>query len=90
MDDSERAGQERSAACGAAFQCRAGRSQCAVHVVERLLNHRSGMIRGVAAIYNRFDYWSEREAAAQMWGRYVASLVSSEERSNVVVLRGTS
>ena len=50
----------------------------AVHVVERLLNHRSGTIRGVAAVYNRFDYLSEREAAAEAWGRGVIKIVTDE------------
>ena len=61
----------------------------AVHVVERLLNHRSGTIRGVAAIYNRHDYMSEREAAAEAWGRYVASLVTNSNGGNIVPLRST-
>jgi len=62
----------------------------AVHVVERLLNHRSGTIRGVAAIYNRHDYWTEREAASEAWGRYVGSLVSGgKSAKNVVPLRTT-
>lgn len=55
----------------------------AVHVVERLLNHRSGTIRGVAAIYNRHDYMSERETAAEAWGRYVTDLVNGGQPSNV-------
>lgn len=49
----------------------------AVHVVERLLNHRSGSIRGVAAIYNRHDYKAERRAAVEAWAAYVLGLVSS-------------
>jgi integrase len=28
----------------------------AVHVVEAALNHKSGSIRGIAAVYNRYDY----------------------------------
>lgn len=59
----------------------------AVHVVERLLNHRSGTIRGVAAIYNRHDYLAEREAAAEAWGRYVTDLVEGKRAGNVLHLR---
>jgi integrase len=33
------------------------------HVVERLLNHASGTISGVAAIYNRFSYADEMRDA---------------------------
>jgi integrase len=45
------------------------------HVVDRILNHVSGTIRGVAAIYNRHAYLEERKAALEAWGRYVESLV---------------
>jgi integrase len=43
----------------------------APHVVEAVLNHRSGTIKGVAAIYNRFDYADEKRAALEAWGRHV-------------------
>jgi integrase len=46
------------------------------HVVDKLLNHVSGTIRGVAAIYNRFEYLDERRAALEAWGRYVRELVA--------------
>ena len=42
------------------------------HVVDKILNHASGTIRGVAAIYNRFEYRDERRAALEAWGRFVA------------------
>jgi len=35
----------------------------APHVADRVLNHTAGTIRGVAAIYNRFEYLDERKAA---------------------------
>jgi hypothetical protein len=41
------------------------------HVVDRILNHVSGTIRGVAAVYNRFDYLDERRRALEVWARYV-------------------
>jgi integrase len=44
------------------------------HVVDKILNHTSGAIRGVAAIYNRFAYMEERRAALEAWGRYVSNL----------------
>ena len=47
----------------------------APHVVDRILNHVSGTIRGVAAVYNRHAYIEERKAALDTWGRYVESLV---------------
>lgn len=50
----------------------------AVHVVERLLNHRSGTIRGVAAVYNRHEYWQERVRAADAWASYLARLLDGQ------------
>ena len=34
-----------------------------IHVTEKLLNHVSGTISGVAAVYNRHDYWEKMRAA---------------------------
>jgi hypothetical protein len=51
------------------------RSNIAPHVVDRILNHVSGTIRGVAAVYNRHAYLEERKAALEEWGCYVESLV---------------
>ncbi len=45
------------------------------HVVDRILNHVSGTIRGVAAVYNRHAYLEERKAALEAWGRHVEALV---------------
>ena len=55
------------------------------HVVDKVLNHSSGAIRGVAAIYNRFEYLDERRAALEAWGRYVCDLVSTQ-KTNIVML----
>jgi integrase len=47
----------------------------APHVADKVLNHTAGTIRGVAAVYNRFEYLGERKAALEAWGRFVESLV---------------
>ena len=39
------------------------------HVVEAVLNHRSGTIRGVAAVYNRYTYAAEKRARFDAWAR---------------------
>jgi hypothetical protein len=39
-----------------------------------VLNHVSGTIRGVAAIYNRFEYLEERQAALSAWGLHIQNL----------------
>jgi integrase len=57
------------------------------HVVDKVLNHVSGTIRGVAAVYNRFAYLEERRAALEAWGRYVTELMSPAA-ANIVALRG--
>ena len=46
----------------------------APHVVDKILNHKSGAIRGVAAVYNRHGYLEERREALEAWGKRVMSL----------------
>jgi integrase len=70
----------RTAATGMA------RLNVAPHVVDKVLNHVSGTIRGVAAVYNRFEYLEERRAALEAWARYVENLVAPAP-ANVVTLR---
>ena len=57
----------------------------APHVVDKILNHSSGKIAGVAKIYNRFEYLPERKAALEAWARHVESLIRVTS-SNVVEL----
>ena len=45
-------------------------------VVDRILNHVAGSVRGVAAIYQRGEYLTDREAALGAWGEFVECLVS--------------
>jgi integrase len=59
----------------------------AVHVVEAALNHRSGSIRGIAAIYNRYSYDVEKCAAMTAWARHVQAIVSGETAANVVSIK---
>jgi integrase len=69
----------RTAASGMA------RLNIAPQVVDRILNHSAGTIRGVAAVYNRFEYQDERRAALAAWASYVTSLLTPVP-SNVVPL----
>jgi integrase len=57
------------------------------HVIEAVLNHASGTIKGVAAVYNRYSYSDEKRAALGAWGRRVERLATGEAVSNVVALR---
>jgi integrase len=45
----------------------------APHVCDRLLNHVTGAIQGVAAVYQRAEFAPERKAALEAWGSWVAA-----------------
>jgi integrase len=47
-----------------------------IHVTEKLLNHVSGTVSGVAAIYNRHAYMDEMRAAIINWEKRVAEIVA--------------
>ncbi|WP_298917803.1 tyrosine-type recombinase/integrase [uncultured Roseobacter sp.] len=47
-----------------------------IHVTEKLLNHVSGSISGVAAVYNRHSYIDEMRAAVAAYDEYLAKLLS--------------
>ena len=46
----------------------------APHVADKILNHHTGTISGVAAVYQRHEFFSERKDALHIWGRHVTSL----------------
>jgi integrase len=48
----------------------------APHVIERLLNHVTGQISGVAAIYNRAKYFDEMAQAMQQWEARLAEILN--------------
>jgi hypothetical protein len=48
----------------------------APHVIERLLNHVTGAISGIAAVYNRARYMDEIRDAIEKWDAKVAALVA--------------
>jgi integrase len=56
------------------------------HVVDKILNHTAGTIRGVAAVYNRAQYGEERRDALAAWGRAVEAIVTDRPAGNVVPL----
>jgi integrase len=47
----------------------------APHVADKILNHQSGTISGVAAVYQRHDFLAERREALERWGAYVSELI---------------
>ena len=60
----------------------------APHVIEKVLNHSTGQISGVAGVYNRYAYLDEKQAALNTWARKLESIVRASEAGNVVELRG--
>lgn len=44
------------------------------HVVEKILNHTSGIVSGIAAVYNLFQYQAERREALDKWGEFLDDL----------------
>jgi integrase len=56
------------------------------HVADKILNHQSGTISGVAAVYQRHDFLDERNGALERWGAHVAKIVfdASSDRQNTI------
>jgi integrase len=53
------------------FATRLAELGVAPHVIERLLNHVTGTVSGVAAVYNRASYLAEMRAAIEVWEAYL-------------------
>jgi integrase len=54
----------------------------APHVADKILNHQAGTISGVAAVYQRHEFLSERRAALDVWGAHIGQVLGemSEDR----------
>lgn len=48
-----------------------------IHVTEKLLNHISGTVSGVAAVYNRYSYLDEMRAAMRQHDEFLAQLTTT-------------
>jgi integrase len=46
------------------------------HIADKVLNHKSGSISGVKAVYQRAEFLDERKAALDAWGMFVSLLAS--------------
>jgi len=53
------------------------------HIVEAVVNHKSGHKAGVAGIYNRATYEPKKRTALDAWSKYVEALVSGEAPTTV-------
>ena len=49
-----------------------------VHIVEAMLNHKSGSISAVGKIYNRYSYLKEMRTASLLYEQHIAKLVDAE------------
>jgi integrase len=49
----------------------------APHVADKVLNHQTGTISGVAAVYQRHEFLVERKDALECWGTHVAGLLKN-------------
>jgi integrase len=55
----------------------------APHVVEKVLNHKSGIISGVAAVYNRYAYVNEKRWALDAWAKHLEELIRTAKQSSM-------
>jgi integrase len=49
----------------------------APHVADKVLNHQSGTISGVAAVYQRHEFMKERQQALELWGEHIDGLTGA-------------
>jgi integrase len=54
------------------------------HVGDKILNHQSGTISGVAAVYQKHEFLAERKDALERWGRHVADIIATSSKSHFV------
>jgi integrase len=61
----------------------------APHVADKILNHQSVTISGVAAVYQRHEFLAERQAALDLWGAHVGQLleeISHDHRMDLKIV----
>jgi integrase len=59
----------------------------APHVADKILNHQSGTISGVAAVYQRHQFLAERKVALEKWGAHVSGLLTKTTSARPASLR---
>ena len=60
------------------------------HVADKLLNHVTGAIQGVAAVYQRAEFLKERKHAIEAWAAHVVACTEGSVTENVVRLPSRS
>ncbi len=51
------------------------------HIIEAVLNHKTGIVSGVAATYNRHAYLDEKREALELWADHVEKITTSNENA---------
>jgi integrase len=51
------------------------------HVADKVINHQTGTISGVAAVYQRHDFMRERTEALNRWGEHVEAVAHVASRT---------
>ncbi len=46
------------------------------HIIEAVLNHKTGIVSGVAATYNRHAYFDEKREALELWAKKVEEMTT--------------
>jgi integrase len=59
----------------------------APHVADKILNHQAGAISGVAAVYQRHEFLSERRQALDLWGGHVGAILNDVVRKHGIKLK---
>jgi integrase len=59
----------------------------APHVADKILNHQAGTISGVAAVYQRHEFLSERRHALDVWGAHLGAILSEVGREHRIELK---
>jgi len=48
-------------------------------VVEKVLNHQTGQLSGVAGVYNRWGYLEEKREALERWAVHLTEIVAERK-----------
>ena len=59
----------------------------APHVADKILNHQSGTISGVAAVYQRHEFLRERRQALELWAAHVGEIVNCATNKQRIELK---
>ena len=59
----------------------------APHVADKILNHQSGTISGVAAVYQRHDFLGERRTAVEKWGAHIGGVLARMSQKRQIDLK---